>query len=70
MATLLKDYGDGLRKFKKLLNQYEQNKVKTEKFRNLVYGYSRYLNAIKEQRDFELEDRLNELETKINVELL
>jgi hypothetical protein len=65
MVTLIKEYGDGLRKFKKLLNQYEQNKVKTEKFRNLVYGYSRYLNAVKGQYDFELEQRLNELEEKL-----
>jgi hypothetical protein len=57
--VLIKNIGDAQRKLAKVIHQYEQDEIKTEKFRSLVYGISKYIEAIYR---YDIETRLATLE--------
>ena len=59
---LIKDIATAQRKLAKVIHQYERDEIKTEKFRSLVYGISKYIDGLYK---FEVEQKVLELEEKI-----
>jgi hypothetical protein len=57
--VLVKDIGDAKRKLAKIIREYETNKISTEKFRSLVYGISKYIEAVYK---YEIEVKVSQLE--------
>ena len=61
--VLVKDIGDAKRKLAKIIREYETNKISTEKFRSLVYGISKYIEAVYK---YEIEVKVSQLEELTN----
>ncbi len=62
MKRLIKDIGDGKRKLAKVIKDYETGTLTSQKFRDLVYGISKYIDAVYK---YEVEEKLIELEERV-----
>jgi len=60
--VLIKNIGDATRKLAKVLHQYEGDEIKSQKFRDLIYGYSKYIESIYR---FDVEQRLLKIEEEL-----
>ena len=59
---MIKSIGDAQRKLAKVIHLYEDDKIKDMKFRSLVYGISKYIEAIYR---YDIEQRLLKLEEQL-----
>ena len=65
--VLIKDISSAKRKLAKYIRQYETDQITTEKFRSLVYGISKYIEAVyKYEIEAELEKIKETLEKESN----
>jgi len=46
----------------RVLRAYNRDEIEADKFRNLVYGFSKYLEYIKHEDDLRIEERLEAIE--------
>lgn len=61
----IKDIATGTKKLSSLINKYESGKMQSQKFRDLVYGISKLLDAYYK---YDIELRLISLEEKLKAE--
>lgn len=62
-VVLVKNIGDARRKLAKVIREYETDKIKTEKYRALIYGYSKFIESIyKEMEQIELQELKQKVE--------
>ncbi|SIP92997.1 hypothetical protein SAMN05920897_101319 [Alkalispirochaeta americana] len=65
-ALRLRSVASTRQTFARVLREYARGTISQDEYRQLVWGLSQYLGALRLEKESEIEDRLQEIEERLN----
>lgn len=62
----MNSYENVKKSYLRIIKEYDGDELEADKFRNLIYAFSKYLEFLKFEKQQEIEKRLAVIEEKIN----